>query len=375
MKKTLSLVLFIVLSFILISCNEEIDDFQEAETYIVTFIHKDEIYLEEEYQKDDLVSFPKLDSNEERIIYWTIKDSSTIFGKEDLVKSDLVLVSNIQRAYGVSFYPSNMDSIYVFSGDMPIIPKDPEMDNQVFKGWFEDRDCLIPYNWNKPYLDLDYLTIYAKWEKANAPFYFTTHKYGNDVYYELYVTKYASGKVVIPSYKNGIKIMELHRSGEYNNATSFYIPETINNINASFFLTSPEVESIEVNSNNIIYTSVDGVLYSSNISTLNFYPSNKSGDTYRTNAELIAVNAFSNTRNLKHLFLDKAFNFAPNSFSNSSIENIVITEKAYFNYNTFRDYNGNIFLNAESYDFKVNSNINVYLKGQWSIIDGIPVIN
>ncbi|MCD7812082.1 MAG: leucine-rich repeat protein [Ruminococcus sp.] len=86
--------------------------------------------------------------------------------------------------------------------------------------------------------------------------------------------------------------------------TEFIIPASVTEIGAGVF-TMQSITTIEVESGNPAYTSVDGVLYTKDLTTLVAYPKNREGSTY-TLADAtteIAANAFASNTKLTEIIL------------------------------------------------------------------------
>lgn len=393
MKKKIVFIFFILVSFLLVACkpdtqpdpnpnpedsNDEKPDEKIDKTpkkvYKITFENYDMVVDTVDVTEGELITFPNLDSKYSRVLYWTIKGDLNKFEINTLVNSDLTLTPIFEHANCISFPYTKIEDLYVFAGEKMTRPSDPTRANYEFVGWYEDYQLSIPFNFDKEYGYVQHITVHSKWKAANADLYYRDILANNELIYEVYVTEYAKGEVVVPSYYLGVEIYEVHLLGSRNEAISISLPRTIHNALPDFFISSYNLEEIKVDINNRVYQSKDGVLYR-NPDAIVFYPSNKAGITYHTEAVHISSKAFSNTRNLKYLFLDKALQIYNDAFSNSSIENIVVSEGAIISSNAFRNYKGNVFLNDAAYNFLFNPDIKVYLKGEWSLVSGLPIPN
>ncbi len=86
--------------------------------------------------------------------------------------------------------------------------------------------------------------------------------------------------------------------------TEFIIPASVTEIGAGVF-TMQSITTIEVESGNTTYTSVDGVLYTKDLTTLVAYPKDREGSTYTlmdSTTEIVA-NAFASNTNLTEIIL------------------------------------------------------------------------
>ncbi len=375
--KIFFLAVILFLSLVLVSCQKNIETGPKDEvkqTYTITFEEYNFFIADMEITEGEKIYFPDIDDQSSKVKYWTIKGETSIFDEKAIINSDLTLTPVREFANRISFANTDLEDIYVYSGEKIIVKKEPVKANYIFDGWYKDYAKTTLFDFDKPLGDVQNLNVYAKWKDAHADLYYIVLKSYGIIYYEIYITDYATEVVTVPNDYLGKEIYEVYRYGEINNAITINLPSTITNALPGFFMSSPNLEEIIVEQSNRIYQSVEGVLYRSQDAII-YYPSNKAGDVYATNAGYIESNAFANTRNLKHLFLNEAFDVHADAFKYSSIENIVVKAGANYNYNAFRNYKGNIFLNELTYDFRISEDIHVYLKGEWSLIDGLPVAN
>ena len=125
---------------------------------------------------------------------------------------------------------------------------------------------------------------------------------------------YLSGDVVIPEKLDGYTVTNLAAQLFYgvSGVTSVTIPATVtyfgtqqdNNDWDYVFSYCYYLENIFVDSENPVFKSVDGVLYSKDGNTLINYPCNHRGEVYHVNARTLCCTSFASCRNLKYLFLD-----------------------------------------------------------------------
>lgn len=82
------------------------------------------------------------------------------------------------------------------------------------------------------------------------------------------------------------------------------ISSSVNNIStSSYVFTTPNLKTINVDSSNATYTSINGVLFSKDKKILYLYPAGKTDSTYNipSGTTTIGEDAFYNTSNLKHI--------------------------------------------------------------------------
>ncbi len=92
----------------------------------------------------------------------------------------------------------------------------------------------------------------------------------------------ASGGLVIPDTYNGLPVTQIGYEAFYscNSLTSITIPDSIRSIGWRNFVACGSLTSIDVDSENIYYTSVDGVLFSKDKTELIRYPADKTKTSY-----------------------------------------------------------------------------------------------
>ena len=109
-----------------------------------------------------------------------------------------------------------------------------------------------------------------------------------------------------------------------SNLREINIPESVSNIVGVPIIECPSVEQINVSEKSNYYCSVDGVLFSKDMSQLIYYPSNKSGDSYKVPDEVKEFSpcadngAFNYNQNLKSLTLNANINLSSWNFPRSS---------------------------------------------------------
>ena len=208
----------------------------------------------------------------------------------------------------------------------------PNKDYSVFTGWLLENGEPMPTK--MPEHDI---SLYADWYDLRSDFVLigdTVYKYvGN------------SNEVVIPEeyYLNGeyqkiekmdqyffVKSSVISSNNDYlSKVTKITISKNINELNIEMFHEAPKLTEIIVDSENPNYTSVDGVLYNKNQTTLLYYPSSKQDtsftvpetvslitelafyevqlleDIYLTNVEELEEQTFWRCPNLEHVYLSE----------------------------------------------------------------------
>jgi hypothetical protein len=108
------------------------------------------------------------------------------------------------------------------------------------------------------------------------------------------VNQDAIGDLVIPPFINGVPITYISEFAfaERNGLTSISLPSTINTVDRGAFSLNANLMSINVDPANPNYTSLDGVLYSKNLTSLVAFPTGRTGD-YRLPDGVTHINAIS----------------------------------------------------------------------------------
>ncbi len=154
------------------------------------------------------------------------------------------------------------------------------------------------------------------------------------------------------------------------------IPKTVTKLGDALFSRSNKLESIIVDSENLNYASVDGVLYNKNLTNILSYPMAKKDIIFSLLESVIKIsdNAFYEARYLEEVILPDNLEMIGNySFTNiKSLKRIVIPTTVYFiGQYAFRDStNLTIFTNLtyEQNNWHStwnNSNLKVYYKDTW----------
>lgn len=119
--------------------------------------------------------------------------------------------------------------------------------------------------------------------------------------------------VIIPEKIDGKKVTAI---GEYafsdfsanNVATNVTIPKSVTTIKEGAFKTCSSITNINVDEDNMNYMSKDGVLYNKNMTSLIWYPSNKSDMSYTIpeTVTTIGCQAFYKCKKLKNIIIPKS---------------------------------------------------------------------
>jgi hypothetical protein len=109
------------------------------------------------------------------------------------------------------------------------------------------------------------------------------------------------------------------------------LSKNIDTISSTSFLTTSSIKNFGVDSENLNFKAVDGVLYTYDLKELVAYPENKNLESYHTleSTEIIRSYAFYNSKNLKNIYFDNSLKLSTISayaFQNSVINmQLIIT--------------------------------------------------
>jgi len=227
--------------------------------------------------------------------------------------------------YDISFdpnggtYVNDIDNIqYNTSTELPV----PKREGYDFLGWISDD---IVYNSHSKIKSNLYLV--ARWaETAYLEFEFNSEKLTYDVsgYYG------TQEHVIIPETYKGYNVTNIQNSVfcEKQNIVSIFIPKTLESIDDYAITLNDNIEEIIVDPENRYFESIEGLLYSEDLSSLYVYPAQKTDDTFIFPDELIkAMDCvfYSNTY-LKHIYMHKDVSYyGENWFMHTlSLESITV---------------------------------------------------
>lgn len=197
---------------------------------------------------------------------------------------------------------SGVEAIIRQSGTEVTAPADPTKEGSAFAGWFSDPELTVPYTFTTmPESDL---TVYAKWtllwKETDYTFFLKT-----DETYE--VTGYLGidAEIHLPSSYLGIPVTSIgYRAFAQNpNLTKVIVPygyvsmgeqafylcgnletimisSTVTAIIPGVFDECHHLKDLIVDAENPVYTSLDGVLFDKEVTTIRLYPNGKTATEY-----------------------------------------------------------------------------------------------
>ena len=136
------------------------------------------------------------------------------------------------------------------------------------------------------------------------------------------ITEYAfsNDTIEIVNIPNTVTILYWMSFAKCNNLREINIPESVSDIKSVPVVQCPSVEKINVSEKNNYYRSVEGVLFSKDMSQLIYYPSNKKGDTYKIPDEVkefpedVNCGVFNYNQNLKSITINASVNLFTDYF-------------------------------------------------------------
>ena len=136
------------------------------------------------------------------------------------------------------------------------------------------------------------------------------------------ITEYAfsNDTIEIVNIPNTVTILYWMSFAKCNNLREINIPESVSDIKSIPVVQCPSVEKINVSEKNNYYRSVDGVLFSKDMSLLIYYPSNKAGDSYKVPDEVkefpedVNCGVFNYNQNLKSITINASVNLFTDYF-------------------------------------------------------------
>lgn len=171
-------------------------------------------------------------------------------------------------------------------------------------------------------------------------------------------------------YENGLLVVDGNRSHTHiiptNNVEKVYIGDNAQNIGGALFRYLSTVKEYTVSSDNENYTSVDGVLYSKDMTQIVAYPQGRTDETFNISATVKEIGSYAfMCSKLTSIFIPKTIKLIlPYAFNGSSLESV-----------TFEDGERNLIISF--YSFGECENLNsillhgsrVYAVSAFSFID------
>lgn len=141
-----------------------------------------------------------------------------------------------------------------------------------FTGWYRDEACTVPFVSAKQGEVV--LELYAGWRD------FTNYICDDSGYIQGYSGAMGSirdGLLNLPAHSACVGVRANAFAGLNEFVTDIYVPANITNIESGAFDVLPYVFWIYVHPDNPVYTSVDGILYTKDMSSVVAYPSQRIG--------------------------------------------------------------------------------------------------
>lgn len=174
-------------------------------------------------------------------------------------------------------------------------------------------------------------------------------------------------EVIIPENLNDKKVVSIKNFTNYETITKIIISNNLVELKYDAFNKFTNLKEINVLEENIIYSSLDGVLYDKEAKTLLVYPTSKKNEMFKVPNSVITVsdNAFSFSKKLMKIDLSNILSIGKNAFSDSSIISLIINKDGIEkNDETFNNCN-------ESLKIIVNEDFYLNYINKWSDIQNI----
>ena len=278
--------------------------------------------------------FTKVTSDTSYIINWELNEYTVLF-----VDYNNQVFAEIKAHYGERI-PK-----YVFAG------------NSYYSGnenWYTTNSFINLYDFNTP-IKSD-LVLYGQFDFNSSILYSIVN--GEVVISSLNAKDIVS--LTIPKYLNKYKVVSVLEIINGENVSSLTIPNTINNLKLEELYKLSNLENIYVESNNSIYSSIDGVLCDKECKKILLYPANRYELEYLIPSNIQEINdyAFSNSKKLLKVKLNNVKTLGIELFKNSSVLSVEVNEKDVIKKNeTFKgvEENFKILVEKEYYNIYLTS--------------------
>ncbi|MBU0997782.1 MAG: leucine-rich repeat protein [Firmicutes bacterium] len=197
-------------------------------------------------------------------------------------------------------------------------PASPTREGYVFSGWYLDIESVDLYEFDL--MPSNDMVLYADWATEDLVFTLIN----DDLEYEvslqdaedllsIQIPKYHEGKPVtkIADYGFGgcYSVTEIVYSPNINSIgiyafmgceelTEYTISQYITEVGTALFMGCSKLEAINVDSNNLFYKSIEGVLFSISEELLITYPSAKSDTSYIINNNVLSIEPYAFTKSM-----------------------------------------------------------------------------
>ena len=200
----------------------------------------------------------------------------------------------------------------------------PQRDGYCFTGWYMDGEGAIPFGGVMPQQDL---SLYAGWaaESANADYTFAD---GKAKLIRYTVIEDESSRIYLPKTVNGMPLTSIGADAFFGEPiTELYLPSNLQSLDEFAFRGMDALAAIHVSRDNDTFTSLDGVLYTKDTTTLILYPARASGWFHVPDAvQTIGSHAFENTQ-LQSVRLNRGLlHIGDSAFANTCIGSLALPE-------------------------------------------------
>ncbi len=190
----------------------------------------------------------------------------------------------------------------------------------VFGGWAVDSDMVKLFDFSKP-LDKN-ITLYSRWViSATSGLSYEKILFNGEEAYSVSIGNTTAKNIVIPNFYQGLPV---RRVGSFMNSKieSLYIPASVKEIANRSLYNIVTLKTIEVDTNNTSFVTVDGVLYSYDREELILYPAASSVDsteyTVLSGTLRIRSDAFYGSRLVKIIIAESVESIGYTAFGNTA---------------------------------------------------------
>ncbi len=176
-------------------------------------------------------------------------------------------------------------------------PSNPSRNGYTFAGWYAEPGLSTPYIFSS--IPNDSITVYADWETNSMIFSVVS---GTDLMVNGNALYNSPTEIWVPKYHQGARVTAIDTFGFYGlrSVTRIKLPDSINQIGNQAFAGDLALTSIDVFGQGTHFNSLNGILYSADLTTLVNYPIGKTETSFTIPEGVITLgeSAFDSALNL-----------------------------------------------------------------------------
>ncbi|MBQ3277561.1 MAG: leucine-rich repeat protein [Clostridia bacterium] len=255
--------------------------------------------------------------------YFDMPFAGTNFNNNNLVpRWDLNAVRVIlSLAGGTADYPADS---YVSRDSNELTTLLPERSGYVFQGWYTDPD------WTKPFdgvLQGEEMTLYAAWQAESSNVQYATEN-GETSLIRFRTSDETAEVFYLPAQVDGNPVNRI-AAGAFKDCSirRLVLPATVTTIEDGAFEGIRDLQEIQIDPDNTVYSTINGVLYTADGQTLLYYPvSGRQTMTIPASATRIGRRAFAGSAIGKVYLHSGVESIGEEAFSASELRAISIPE-------------------------------------------------